>query len=162
VYAQCDSSGTSTVLLDKIVEHKKDGNAVVLIEDGFIRTRDKKMVPKRTIHGWKLLCKWKDGSTSWIPFVQLQQSTNPVKLAEYAIANKIQEGPAFKWWVSDTIQRRNRIIAKVKRGYWSVTHNYGVKVPKSVLQVLALNAEDESQVWLNAIKKEMDKIKIAF
>jgi hypothetical protein len=160
LYAQCDSSGTATVLLDEIVEHKKDGTAIP-IADGFTRTRNGKMVPKRTTRGWKLLCKWKDGSTSWIPLVQLQQS-NPVELAEYVIANKIQEEPAFKWWVSDTIRRRNRIIAKVKRRYWSVTHKYGIKVPKSVHQALAFDAEDGSHLWLNAIKKEMDKIKIAF
>jgi hypothetical protein len=116
LHAQCDSSsGTETVLLDEIVEHKKDGTAIP-IADGFTRTRNGKMVPKRMTRGWKLLCKWKDGSTSWIPLVQLQQS-NPIELAEYAIANKIQEEPAFKWWVSDTLRRRNRIIAKVKRRY---------------------------------------------
>jgi hypothetical protein len=97
-----------------------------------------------------------------VPLVQLQQS-NPIELAEYAIANnKIQEEPAFKWWVSDTLRRRNQIIAMVKHWYWSLTHKYGVKVPKSIPQALALDAKDGSQLWLNALKKEMDKIKVAF
>jgi hypothetical protein len=36
----------ASVLLDKIVEHKKDGDSTVSIADGFTITRDGKMVPK--------------------------------------------------------------------------------------------------------------------
>jgi hypothetical protein len=44
-------------------------------------------VRKRTTKGWELLVKWKDGTTTWIPLKDLKE-TNPVELAEYAIANK--------------------------------------------------------------------------
>jgi hypothetical protein len=52
------------------------------------------------------------------------KDSNPIELAEYAVANRIQEEPAFKWWVAETLRMRNRIIGKVK----------------SIL-------EDKSQIW---------------
>jgi hypothetical protein len=33
-------------------------------------------------------------------------------VAEYAIANKIHEDPAFAWWVPFTLKKRNRILQK--------------------------------------------------
>lgn len=48
--------------------------------------------------GWELLVEWFDGSTDWVPLKNLKD-TNPVKLAKYAVANKITEEPAFAWWV---------------------------------------------------------------
>ena len=38
----------------------------------------------------------------------------PVQLAEFAIQNKLQDEPAFAWWVKYTIKKKNRIIAKIK------------------------------------------------
>jgi hypothetical protein len=108
-----------------------------------------------------LLCQWRDGSSSWVPLVDLKDS-NPVELAEYAVANQIHEEPAFKWWVSDVLRRRNRIIAKLKRRYWRVTHKFGVRLPKTVEEALAIDAETGTTFWTDAIIKEMSKVKIAF
>ena len=59
--------------------------------------------------GWKLLVQWKDGSTTWGPLKDHKES-DPVRVAEYAIANKIAEEPAFAWWVLHTLGKRDRII----------------------------------------------------
>ena len=63
--------------------------------------------------GWQLLCEWKDGSTKWVAQKGARQSY-PVLVAEYAIANRINDEPAFAWWIHDVIKKRDRIIAKVK------------------------------------------------
>jgi hypothetical protein len=83
-------------------------------------------------------------------------------LAEYAVANKIVEEPAFKWWVQDVLRKRNRIIAKLKGKYWRTTHKYGVRIPKTVDEALRLDAETGTDFWESAIKKEMTKVKVAF
>jgi hypothetical protein len=57
---------------------------------------------------------WKDKLTSWVKLEDLKAS-NPIELAEYAVANQIAEEPAFKWWVSNTLRKQNHIISKVKR-----------------------------------------------
>jgi hypothetical protein len=46
--------------------------------------------------GWKLLMQWKDGTSPWIPLKDLKE-LNPVETAEYAVANKRADEPAFTW-----------------------------------------------------------------
>jgi hypothetical protein len=83
----------------------------------------KKGVKRRreTTQGWRLLRKWKDGSSNWVALKDAQQSY-PVLVAEYAIANRINDEPAFAWWVPDAIKKRDRIIAKVKSNYIGREH----------------------------------------
>jgi hypothetical protein len=159
LYSQCDDEGQSFLILSEIIDHKKDASAIP-ISDGFTISRNGNKVPKKTTRGWKLLCQWKDGSSSWVPLVELKQ-LNSIELAEYAVANKIHEEPAFKWWTSDVLRRRNRIIAKVKRRYWSLTHKFGIQVPKTVEEALQIDESTGTTFWFDAIKKEMEKVKIA-
>ena len=116
---------------------------------------------QRTTKGWKLLCTWKDGSSDWIGLRHLKDS-NPIVLAEYAVANRIQEEPVFKWWVSDTLCTRNRIIAKVKSRYWKTSHKYGVQLPHSVQEALQIDKETGTDFWWQAIQKELKKVMVAF
>jgi hypothetical protein len=124
IYAQCDDEGRSMLVLDQITDHRKDDSAIS-IADGYTVSHNGNRTSKRTTRGWQLLCTWKDGSSDWIALKDLKDS-NPIELAEYAVANKIQEEPAFKWWVAETLRRRNRIINKVKSRYWKTTHKFGV------------------------------------
>jgi hypothetical protein len=68
----------------------------------------------RTTKGWYLQVQWRDGSTSWEPLRNLKES-NPVEVAEYAVANKLIEEAAFAWWVPHTIKKREHIIAAIKQ-----------------------------------------------
>ena len=134
IFAQCDDEGRRQAVLQEITDHKKDASAVDITR-GYVMTRGGSKIPKKTTKGWKLLCTWKDGSSDWIELRHIKDS-NPIELAEYAVANRIQEEPAFKWWVSDTLRTRNRIIAKVKSRYWKTSHKYGVRLPHSVQEAL--------------------------
>ena len=160
MFSQIDSEGHHCQLLHEISDHKKD-NSAIPISDGTFQTRSGNIVPKKTTRGWKLLVEWKDGSTTWVPLKDLKIS-NPVEVAEYAIANRIQEEPAFKWWVRDTIKRRNRILAKVKTKYWRTTHKFGIRVPKSVDEALQIDRENGNTLWYDAIQKEMKNVRVAF
>ena len=57
------------------------------------------------------MARWK------LDWTDLKES-KPVELAEYAVANKIIEELAFKWWVATVLRRRNWIISKLKSWYW--------------------------------------------
>jgi hypothetical protein len=93
--------------------------------------------------------------------VELKDS-NPVELAEYAVGNQIDQEPAFRWWVSDVIRKRNRIIAKVKKRYWRITHKFGIRLPKTVEEAIQIDRETNTTYWTNAIKKEMERVGVAF
>ena len=85
----------------------------------------------------------------------------PVQIAEHAMANKIANEPAFNWWVHTVLRKRNRIFAKVKR-YWRMTHKFGIRLPKTVAEALAIDDETGTDFWRNALGKEMAKVKIAW
>ena len=44
----------------------------------------------------------KDGSISWENLKDLKASKPVEEVAEYAVANRLVEEPAFKWWVPHT------------------------------------------------------------
>ena len=160
IYSQCDDEGRRHSVLQEIIEHKKDRTAIDITR-GHIVTKQGRKIPKTTTKGWKLLCQWRDGSSDWVDLKYVKDS-NPIQLAEYAVANRIQEEPAFKWWVPETLRTRNRIIAKVKSRYWKTSHKYGVKLPHSVSEALQIDKETGTDFWWKAIQKELQKVMVAF
>jgi hypothetical protein len=159
LYAQVDDEGNSYSILSEIVDHKKDGSAVSK-DDAFVTTKAGAQRRRRTTKGWKLLITWKDGSSSWVPLKDIKES-NPVQVAEYAVANKILEEPAFAWWARHVLRKRDRIIRKVKSRYWDRTHKYGVLLPKSVAEALRIDKETGTTFWQKAIEKEIGTIEVA-
>ncbi len=103
IFAQIDEEGREFALIDEIVDHRSNGKAIQK-DDAFIMHNGRK-TPRRTTQGWQLCIKWKDGSLSWESLADLKES-NPVEVAEYAVANKIASEPAFAWWVPYTIKKK--------------------------------------------------------
>ena len=97
---------------------------------------------------------------SCVPLKDLKAS-NPIEL-EYAVANNIEEEPAFKWWVKNTLRNRDRIISKVKAKYWRTTPKFGIEVPKSVNEAYAIDRLTGTTLWTDSINKELKNIRIAF
>ena len=93
LWSQCDSEGRDFLTLKEIVDHKKNNRALSK-DDGFDVKRNGQKVPKKTTVGWQLLAEWKDGSTQWLDLKDLKDS-NPIEVAEYAVANKTSKEPAF-------------------------------------------------------------------
>jgi ribosomal protein L31E len=119
---------------------------------------------RKSTRGWKLLCvEWRDGSTSWESLADLKES-NPVEVAEYAIAKGIDQEPAFAWWVPFTVRRRNRIIAAVKlnKRYHKRTHKFGIEVPKTFADCVRIDNENGNTLWQDDVRKEMSKVQVAF
>jgi hypothetical protein len=127
IYSQVDDEGRHFVLLKDIVDHRALADAIT-IQEGFMTMPNGQKVPKQTTKGWELLVEWKDGSTSWIPLKDIKD-TNPVEVAEYAIANKIDQEPAFAWWVKFVMRKRERIISKLQKKYWRTEYKFGVEQP---------------------------------
>jgi hypothetical protein len=60
------------------------------------------------------------------------------------------------------LRKRERIIQKVRTWYWKCTHKYGVELPKSVKQALAIDRNMGTSFWKDAIEKEMKNVLPAF
>jgi hypothetical protein len=52
---------------------------------------------------------WMDGSTSFLPLKTVKEM-NMVEVAENAVANRIDNEPAFDWWVKDCLKRKKHLI----------------------------------------------------
>jgi hypothetical protein len=115
LYAQVDNEGFYHLVLNEILDHRKLPNAIP-IDDGWITSANWNCIKRKTMKGWDICVSWKDGSTSWEPLCNLKES-NPIELAEYAIANKIAQELAFAWWVPYTLKKRDRIILAIKSRY---------------------------------------------
>ena len=159
--SQCDSEGRQQLLLEEIIDHRKDDSCAVSEEDSFVESYNGNKVRKRTTVGWSICVQWKGGETSWVPLKDLKEAY-PVQLAEYAVANEIEKEPAFAWWVKDFLRRRDRILAKVKTRYWKQTHKFGIRMPKTVEEALSIDAETGTTFWRDAIEKEMRNVMPAF
>jgi hypothetical protein len=105
---------------------------------------------------------WKVGSTYWVSLKDLKQS-HPVEVADYAVANKISEEPAFAWRVRKVLRKRNIVIKKVKSSkYWARAHRYGVRIPKSVKEALRIDNVNGNTLCHDAISKETKNVGIAY
>ena len=129
----------------EICNHKKNARAIS-IQDGYDISCNGNRTPKRTTVGWEILVEWRDGSTAWVSLKDLKD-TNPVELAEYAVANKIAEEPAFQWWADFCLRQRNIMISKVKAKYWRMTHKYGIRLPKTAKEALQLDKMNGNDYW---------------
>ncbi len=74
-------------------------------------------------------------------------------MAEYAAAQGLTEEPAFAWWVPYTLRKRDVIVSAVKAR--RTTHKYGIEVPRSLKEVLALDVKNGNNYWSEAVGKEM-------
>jgi hypothetical protein len=70
--------------------------------------------------------------------------------------------PAFAWWVPFTLQKRNRIIAVVNKHFLKKTHMFGIKIPHSLAECKQLDDENGDTQWMDAVKKEMDAVRVVF
>ena len=84
-----------------------------------------------------------------------------VEVAEYGEVLGISDEPAFSLWITHVLKKRQRIIAAVNKRYHKVTHKFGIKVPKTVEEALALDKENGYDLWWKEIQKEMSAVKVA-
>ena len=159
--AQCDEEGMSMIMIESIIDYKKDSAVAVSKDDAFVVTRRGMKRRRKSTQGWKLLVKWKDHTESWIPLKDLKES-NPVEVAEFARARNIADEPAFAWWVPYTLRKRDVILSAIKTRVRKTTHKYGVEVPTSIAHAEEIDAKNGNHLWREAIALEMKNVGMAF
>ena len=159
IYAEVDGDGRTSYVLKEITDYKKESYAVPPNEAFVIHNNRK--YPKRTTKGWKLCCLWNDGTTTWEKLKDLKES-HPLQVAEFAVARQIDNEPAFVWWVNYTLKKRKRIVKAMAKRYFRVTQKYGIQLPKTVEEALAIDRETGTDFWAKAIAKEMGAVAKAF
>jgi hypothetical protein len=160
LYSHVDEDGMHHSILKGITDHVKTKDALPISEgtytDKYGSTRR-----KITTKGWKLKAEWTDGSTSWIPLASMKES-NPVETAQYAKSRGIQKEPAFAWWSPHVLKKANRIIKATKHRKVRKKVKFGVTIPDTVEEALAIDKEEGNDFWKKSIDKEIKNVKVAF
>ena len=164
IFAGGDSEGHKAMWLADIQAYRKSDDALEK-KDGFHKSYNRNKHRIKTTKGWWLLVRWRDDSEDWLPLKDLKES-HPIEVAEFALAKRIADEPAFAWWVRGTLKTRNRIVNKVKSRYWKQTHKFGIRLPKTVKEALEIDKENKNTFWADAwkeaIKKEMKTVSHAY
>ena len=159
LWSQVDDDGYDYRLLYEIVGHRKNDDAVP-IEKGFYETKTGSKRKVITTRGWDIQVKWETGEISYVSLKDIKES-NPIEVAEYAIANNLCNEPAFAWWVRTAMKQKKRIINKVSRRIRK-NSKFGVKIPQDWDEAVYLDRENGNTLWQDAVKKEMTNVEIAF
>ena len=81
---------------------------------------------------------------------------HPIQVAEYAIAQCIQQEPAFNWWAHHVLKKMDQIIFMVRQHsaqYLKRTNEFGLELPKMVSEVYAIDNKNGNTLWQDAIQK---------
>lgn len=108
MFAQVDMDSYPHLLMDNIIDTRKDATTVVKGGE-FITSQNSTKRRKEATKGWKVLVQWKDRSTTWSKLKNVIDSYL-VELAKYAIQNRILDKTTFTWWVDYTIKKKAQII----------------------------------------------------
>ena len=84
-------------------------------------------------------------------------------MAEYAKAKDLENEYPFIWWVGSALRRRDRILKATKcNKYWMRTHKYGVELPHTIKEALAIDRKTGTIYWQQATEKKMKNNRDAF
>ena len=86
----------------------------------------------------------------------------PVQLAEYAKLHHLEDEPAFVWWITRALRKRDQIISSVKVRVKNRTRKYGIMVPVTVKEAFDLDRQNGNSQLKDAIQKEMKNFMFAF
>ena len=159
LYSEMDSEGKQFRLICNIINHIRSKGA--LEKDDRWRISKVKRHKKLTLTGWELEVEWADSNASWLPLRELKE-TNMVETAEYAKEKSIIDEPAFDWWAPLTLKKKNRLIKASKKWLVGSRYKFGIKIPNTVQEALELDKTNGNTLCLQAIRKEMANVIIAF
>jgi hypothetical protein len=145
--------------MEAIIDHQSNNSAVKEADEYVVVNNKRHQI--KTTKGWELCIQWKDGMTMWQRLADMKES-NPVEVAEYAVAATINYKPAFAWWVDWTLKQRDCIIAAVNNCTLKRTHKFGIAIPRTVEEACKLDKENGNYCWAKAITKEMTNVQVAF
>ena len=113
IYSSVENHGLSTSVMKQITGHKKQANAYDKA-DGWTTNDAGKKHQRITTQCWDLRVDWTDGNSSWVTLADLKEA-NPIEVADYAKANKINVEPDFSCWIPYVLKKRKDIISAVNQ-----------------------------------------------
>ena len=63
------------------------------------------------------------------------------------------------------LKKRDRIITSIRKWqtrYLKKSHKFGIELPKTVEEACAIDAKNGNTLWVDAISKEMENVRVVF
>ena len=115
-----------------------------------------------TTKGWNVKVFWNNKSTYLIPLAEIIYS-NPIGVAEVAIAFKHDREYSFNWWVQKAISKHDRLIGELQVARCCKGKmKFGVDIPSTVKEAVSLDEAKRKTLWQDAIKLDMKNSTFAF
>ena len=159
LWDKVDDDGYNYNRLYEVIGHRKNDDAISQA-DGFYETNTGVKRRVITTKGWDFNVKWESGETSYIALKDIKEH-NPVEIAEYVIANKLDKEPAFAWWTRTALKQRNTIISKMAKRIRK-RMKFGIDLPATYEEAVALDKKNGNTLWQDATRKEINNVEIAF
>ena len=159
LWDKADDDGYNYNRLYEVIGHRRNDDAIPQ-ENGFYETKTGVKRRVITTKGWDFNVKWESGETSYIALKDIKEH-NPVEIAEYVFANKLEKEPAFAWWVRTALKQRDTIISKMSKRVRKKM-KFGIDIPATYEEAVALDKKNGNTLWQDATKKEMGNVEIAF
>ena len=141
------------VLFDSIFDYRRSTTALCYADQRVVK-KDGRHFMRRSTAGWQLCVQWKDGFTSWEKLSDPKE-LHPIECAKYAVAQNLQAEPAFNWWVSYVLKKREHIISLVKKKnacYLKRNEKFGIDLPRTVEEEAhCLDKKHGNTLWADAI-----------
>ena len=158
--SQVDSKGNHFFLLKYISDQCKDASAINE-NNVFLTINPGNLHTKKTTRGWAFQMEWEYGLVKWFLLKDPKQSS-VIELSKYAITNKIQEDPAFNWWVGNVFRQSEHIISKFQTLYWIRVHNFEIRGTEKDKEYMEIDWSTGTNSWEKVFQKEMENIRVAF
>jgi hypothetical protein len=162
LFEQADQDGWDSGTIDEFLDIRKDDSIAISKENGTYYNNAGVERNVVTTKGWEVQVRWRDKSTSWISLKDAKDG-DPLGLAELAMAMKVHNEPAFKWWIKHALRQRSRIISRLKsKVIRKGKTKFGIEVPGSWEQAVKIDQKNNNRLWQDAIDKEYRNAQCAF
>lgn len=113
LFSQVDDDGFYLGLVREIIGHRKDiGHVIEILTGTYLNHGIER--PVVTTKGWSIRLQWINGYSSWKPLKEVKY-TFVIETAKYTITHKLQNEPAFKWWVNKTLKHRGALTKHMNK-----------------------------------------------
>ena len=103
---------------------------------------------------------WDTGEEDWQPLNKIK-ADDPITLAKYVEAKGLVDKPYWKWANRYIKNKRSLRLCRqvfLARKKTGPVYKLGVQVPRTTKEALLLEEQSNSNLWKDAIAKEMTKI----
>ncbi len=87
------------------------------------------------------------------------KESNPIEVAEYALAHNLCEEAAFAWWIPFTLRKRDKIVASIqtRMKHRKKDYKFGIELPRTIKRALEIDRETGTTFWADAIANVLEE-----